>query len=305
MASTVQRLSEQGLITPPNFVVSNTMYEVIMGSFAYGVSSDTSDVDLYGFCIPPLEVVFPHLAGNIPGFGRQKKAFEQYQQHHIVDPSAMAGKGREYDVTIYSVVKFFMLIMENNPNMIDSLFVPQNCIVHCTKIGHMVRERRKAFLHKGSWHRFKGYAFSQMKKMKSQTREGKRAEQVAEYGFDLKFAYHVVRLLNEVEQILTEGDLDLQRNNEQLKAIRRGDWTLQQIEEYFAAKELQLEEVYNKSQLPWGPDEAAVKQLLLDCLEEHYGTLAGAFDVAAVRDTNATAALEAVVVALRDHGWIQ
>ena len=298
-------LEKKGLIKPPSWLVGNTAYLVIMGSEAYGCSSDNSDRDLIGFCIPEKNVVFPHLAGAIPNFGRQKNAFNQYQQHHIVDPSAMGGKGREYDVNIYNIVKFFMLVMENNPNMIDALFVPQNCIVHCTKIGHMVRERRKMFLHKGSWHRFKGYAFSQMKKMKSQTRKGKRAEQVAEYGYDLKFAYHVVRLLGEVEQILVEGDIDLQRDKEHLKAIRRGDWTLEQIETYFASKELQLEEAYSKSELPYGPDEAAVKQLLLDCLEEHYGNLTGAFDVAAVRDTDATSALDAVVKALKEHGRIQ
>jgi hypothetical protein len=30
----------------------------------------------------------------------------------------------------------------------------------------------------------------------------------------VKFAYHVVRLIGEVEQILTEGDIDLRRNRE-------------------------------------------------------------------------------------------
>jgi hypothetical protein len=43
----------------------------------------------------------------------------------------------------------------------------------------------------------------------------------------VKFAYHVIRLLGEAEQILLEGDIDLRRNSAQLKAIRRGDvkWT--------------------------------------------------------------------------------
>jgi hypothetical protein len=40
-----------------------------------------------------------------------------------------------------------------------------------------------------------------------------------------KFAYHTVRLLNEAERLLLQGDLDLQRNREQLESIRRGEWT--------------------------------------------------------------------------------
>jgi hypothetical protein len=125
--------------------------------------------------------------------------------------------------------------------------------------------------------------------MQTKETQGKRKETRDKYGFDVKFAYHVVRLLNEVEQILTEGDLDLQRNNEQLKAIRRGDWTEQQIREYFERREKELETVYQNSKLPYGPDEAAIKELLLNCLEEHYGNLK---DCVVVPDAHARALRE-------------
>lgn len=91
--------------------------------------------------------------------------------------------------------------------------------------------------------------------------------------YDSKFAYHVVRLLNEVEMILSEGTLDLQRNREQLKSIRRGDWSEQDILDYFSKKELGLEELYQSSKLRYAPDEEAIKALLLNCLEHHYGSL--------------------------------
>jgi hypothetical protein len=101
----------------------------------------------------------------------------------------------------------------------------------------------------------------------------KRFKPVKEFGYDVKFAYHVVRLLNEVEQIMTEGDLDLERNREQLKSIRRGEWKIEDIREYFSKKEKELESVYLNSKLPYGPDEERIKTLLLSCLEEHYGSL--------------------------------
>ena len=104
----------------------------------------------------------------------------------------------------------------------------------------------------------------------------KRAQTIEEFGFDLKFAYHVVRLLDEVEQILTIGDLDLQRDRERLKAIRRGEWTIEQVKEFFVTKEKELESAYTSSKLPHGPDEAAIKTLLLECLEIQYGSLEGA-----------------------------
>src|SRR5690606_14530541 len=117
------------------------------------------------------ELVFPHISGEIPGFGKQIQRFEQWQQHHIKDQSALSGKGQEYDFSVYSIVKYFQLCMDNNPNMIDSLFVPQTAILHISQIGNMVRENRKMFLHKGSWHKFKGYAYSMIHKANNVTKK--------------------------------------------------------------------------------------------------------------------------------------
>ncbi|GAF86624.1 unnamed protein product, partial [marine sediment metagenome] len=160
-----------------------------------------------------------------------------------------------------------------NPNMIDSLYTPQRCVLHSTNIGNMVRDNRDMFLHKGCYHRFKGYAFSQIHKMDIKNPTGKRKEIVDKYGYDTKYGYHLVRLLNECETILTEGTLDLQRNREQLKSIRRGEWTIERIKNYFEDKERQLEELYNKSKLQHSPDEGKIKELLLNCLEYHFGSL--------------------------------
>ena len=270
----LDNLYKQNRIHPPKWLMPNTSYMTIMGSQAYGVSTDDSDLDVYGFCIPPKDLVFPHLAGEIPGFGRQVQRFEQWQEHHVQDPN----KEVEYDFAVYSIVKYFQLCMENNPNMIDSLFTPRNCVIHSTNISEMVRENRRMFLHKGSWHKFKGYAYAQMSKIRNKVNASneKRAASIAEHGYDLKFAYHIVRLLNEVEQILVEGDLDLQRNREQLKDIRRGEWTIEQVERYFEEKEKILEATYASSTLPHSPDEPAIKRLLMNCLEEHYGDLSNA-----------------------------
>lgn len=271
--SVVRRLAERGIARPPRFLPANTHYETMMGSVAYGVSGDTSDVDVYGFCIPPREELFPHLRGEVPGFGTPQERFTQYQEHHLKDPDAQGGAGREYDLAVYNIVDYVQLAMKNNPNLIDSLFTPDTCVLHITRIGQMVRDARRDFLHKGCWHTFKGYAYRQMTKISGHERTGKRKAVVEEHGYDVKFAYHVVRLLNEVEQILTEGDLDLMRNREQLKSIRRGEWTEHQIRDYFTRKESELETLYQTSKLPAGPDEAKVRRLLLHCLEEHYGSL--------------------------------
>jgi predicted nucleotidyltransferase len=281
----VKSLLEQELIAPPAWLADNVHYLTIMGSIAYGVAdtndeASQSDFDVYGWCIPPKEIVFPHTAGAIWGFGKYKEGmpkshFGVWQNHHVHDPSARAGKGRTYDLQVYSVVKYVQLCMECNPNMIDSLFTPETCVLHCTQIGQILRDNRRKFLQQGICDRFKGYAYAQIHKMQTKEPEAgsKRAALREEFGMDVKFAYHTVRLLNEAEQLLLEGDLDLQRNREQLKSIRRGEWSMQQILDYFEKKRIDLETARTKSNLPPGPDESAIRDLLLRCLEAHYGTL--------------------------------
>lgn len=327
MTSIIKDLYDKRIINTPPFV-SETHYEVIIGSEAYGVSSSKSDRDIYGFTIPPKEMVFPHLGGEIIGFGRQAKRFEQFQQHHVKH------KDIEYDFQIFNIVKFFQLCYDNNPNMIDCLYVPQRCILHCSKIGTLVRDNRKAFLHKGSFHKFRGYAFQQLHKAKDKAynhiakllhkyditeivdiyqveavvekrdenlhpgllkfssedlnelynlfKRGsdkerispKRLATVMKYGWDCKFGYHIVRLADEAEQILTTGFIDLERNKEMMKAIRNGEMSLEEVEKWFSEKELHLEKLYHESvAVPYSADESVLRNLLLDCLEEYYGNL--------------------------------
>jgi hypothetical protein len=80
--SPLQRLTDRGLIKQPRWLPGNVQYETIMGSVAYGVSSDTSDVDVYGWAIAPKDDLFPHLRGEVPGFGTPKS------------PLAETGRGR-------------------------------------------------------------------------------------------------------------------------------------------------------------------------------------------------------------------
>ncbi len=277
MSSTIERLTKMQLINPPSWLAANVMYETIMGSVAYGVSVDTSDFDTIGFCIPPKDIIFPHLAGYIEGFGRQKRRFTCYQKHHVFVQEDLGGKGRTYDLNVYNIVHYFNLCMENNPNMITSLFTPQECVLHSTSVANMVRDKRRMFLHKGCWQRFKGYAFNQLHKMKTKNPEpgSKRYADIKVFGYDVKFAYHLVRLLDEVEQILATGDLDIRRNSDHLKAIRCGEIKEEEIYKWAASKELYLEILFENSTLPVAPNEAAIKQLLLNCLEDHYGSIEG------------------------------
>lgn len=279
MTNIVKQLQDKGLLREmPPWLALNTHYLTIMGSHAYGVA-DTSvkdklpDYDVYGFAIPPKEMVFGHLTGRIPGFGSPAPSFENFQKHHIFDIDAVGGKGKEWDIQVFSIVRFFELCRQNNPNMIDSLFTPDECVIHSSVVGRMVRDNRRLFLSKEAWKKFRGYAQSQLKKMNDKNPEGGRKEIVEKFGYDVKFAYHIIRLFDECEQIMLEHDLDLQRAKEVMKAIRRGDWTAEEVKKWASEKERALEVAYTNCKLPEHPDEKKLLRLLKNCLEEHYGSL--------------------------------
>lgn len=270
----LNKLEKRNLIKPPLWLCDNTHYLTIMGSHAYAVA-DTSvrnalpDYDYYGFCIPPKEFIFPHLRDEIPGFGTPGPKFEQFLADHVEDVDAK----KLYDIQVFNIVKYFELCRGCNPNMIDSLFAPYDCINHITSIGQIVLDNRKLFLSKLAYHRFRGYAFAQLKKATTKEPVGKRKEIVEKWGYDIKFCYHIVRLLDECEQILETGDLDIRRCCEVLKSVRRGEWTFDEIQEHLKQKDKSLEELYQKSELPYSADESKLRELLFNCLEEHYGNL--------------------------------
>ncbi len=269
-------LTDEGLIQPPKFLVGALAYETEVGSVAYGVSQRASDLDVYGFCVPPREVVFPHLAGEIPGFGRQRQRFEQFQEHGV----ERAEDEVVYDVTIYSIVRYVSLCMENNPNMLESLFTPDRCVLFESPVAKLLRDNRHVFLHKGAWHKFRGFAHSQLHKMtiKDPKPGSKRAALVEAHGYDVKFAYHAVRLMDEVEEILTEGTLTLDANVEKLSAIRAGEWAEQEVRDYVARREQELAPLYASSDvIPHSPDEGAIRGVMLAALEEAWGSLDGCF----------------------------
>jgi predicted nucleotidyltransferase len=269
MSSVTEKLALAGLCNPPGYVRSNTVYETVVGSVAYGVSDDLSDYDVNGFYIPPKNMLFPHLEGRILGFGKDPKPPKAYQQHHIKT------ERHEYDLNIYGIASYFHLCLENNPNMLDTLYTPRECILHSTNISEMVRERRNLFPHKKCWPKYKGYAYQQLHKMRGKNPEpgSKRALLRERYGFDVKFAYHTVRLLLEAEMIMDEHTIDIRRHREHLKAIRCGEVSQDDIFKWAAEKEAHLERAFEKSTLRAEPDREGIKQLLLDCLEHHYGDL--------------------------------
>lgn len=258
------------LINPPSWVEDSrhTVYEVYTGSQAYGISNENSDWDIYSVVVPPKEIQFPHLAGYIDGFDLNIPTFDGYETKNKI-----LWEGRDYEIKIQPIVKFFNLAAENNPNIVDTLFVADNCILHQAEGGRILREHRRKFLHKGAMRKFIGYAYSQLALLDKPREQSTRKAMIDLHGYDTKAASHLVRLLNECWMILETGDLDLHHNTGMLKEIRRGEWTQEEVRAYFKSQEPMLKELYSKSPLPEYPNRDVLKKVLLSVMESVYGSM--------------------------------
>ena len=255
----LKKLELEKKISPPSWLIDNTLYLNVHGSELYGCNLGTSDKDIYGVCLPPKHIVFPHTAGYINGFDPVPN-FENWLQHHV----------DIYDFQIFNITRFLRLALDGNPNVTECLFAPQDCILHRSELFQPILDLKEEFLSKKSVPRFRGYMLSQLTKMKSIERVGKRKEVVEKYGYDLKFASHVVRLGYYCEQILTNRYIDLRRDKEILKAIKTGRFTLKEVEDLAQSIILNIDKLLINSKIPDKPNEEKVRDCLLSILKQHY-----------------------------------
>lgn len=129
-------------------VEENTIFLGIVGSTAYGTNLPESDKDQGGVCIPPKQ----YYIGN-QSFNHADKWYDQ--------------NGNKIDKTIYNFDKIIDLMIDNNPNCLDYLFLPERCILKCKPEWTKILEIRDSFISKKCKYTFSGYAFSQLERIQT------------------------------------------------------------------------------------------------------------------------------------------
>tara|TARA_Y100000310_G_scaffold331242_1_gene404463 strand:- start:7561 stop:8493 length:933 start_codon:yes stop_codon:yes gene_type:complete len=274
----------RGIKQDEMFIRDNLVMETLMGSQAYGCETKESDFDIVGIVMNPHQHLYPQQYGHILGFDDipyfKNKDLKGEKQRIVLD------NGKDLEGEWHSLTDFFFLAgMKGSPNMIENLFVNRNLITHHDdKISWMLRDNRKLFLSMKSFHAFKGYAFQQLTRSKKALKRWKetgkcdntnRISSYEKYGMDVKMNYHPLRLLDSCDQIIKIGDLDLQRNKEECKRMRSGDWgTFEDFEVYVTDKIKELDKwvLSNIPAIPHVPAKDSLHNLLMQCIEEWYGS---------------------------------
>lgn len=95
-----------------------------------------------------------------------------------------------------------------------------------------------------------------------------RSEFEQKYGYDTKHAMHLVRLLRMCKGALSTGTIEVVRSDaEELKEIRNGKMTYEEIIEYAEQMDSEIESLYQNCSLPHGCDSSKINDLYQRMIE--------------------------------------
>lgn len=97
-----------------------------------------------------------------------------------------------------------------------------------------------------------------------------RSELVLKYGYDTKFASHLIRLLTEGIQLLRDSELTFPIPHVgEILDIKSGKWTINEVIKYADDLEAQLDDVLEKSSLPTTPRHKEIEELTIMLMKLH------------------------------------
>lgn len=213
------------------------------------------DVDLMVIVCPP------------PQFKLGLKAWEHGEFKH--------GK---WDIVLYDWQKWLQMIRKSNPNVVGCLWLEQEDIYLPTGSAAMYHlfDSRHSFLTKQMEPAFVGYAKGQLYKMTHHAHQGymgdKRKRLVEEFGYDVKNAAHMIRLLRMACEAFETGKLLVRRPDAaELIEIKSGRWSLEQVKEESDRLFARVEGALAASTLREFPNDAVLQSFMLQGYRETWG----------------------------------
>ena len=230
----------------------------VTGSTAHGCSLDgAEDRDELAVCVEPIELA---LTLGVP--------FEQFvyrtaaEREHTHDARSQPG---DLDLTVFSLRKFCRLAAAGNPSVLLLLFTPD--VTRMDALGSNLRDLRQSFISKEAGSRFLGYMNGQRQRLlgeKGQKRV-KRPDLEEKFGFDTKYAYHILRLGLQGIELMRTGKLTLPlslKDRGFLLDVRNGKYSFNEVLTRAGEIEATLKEEIDLSSLPDEADRPVIEKFI-------------------------------------------
>lgn len=167
------------------------IFEAIVGSTAYGLATENSDVDQLGVYVMPTE---------------ELHGLKLYTER---DFTVVKERPEDQDRTFHEVGKFARLALTANPTVTELLWVPESLVLTNSVAFEGLRNNRLKFL---SAERVKdaymGYATAQFKKINERwENDGDTQTRIK------KHARHLLRLMHQGYTLYTEAELPIKLDN--------------------------------------------------------------------------------------------
>src|SRR5215467_11363352 len=184
--------------------------------------------------------------------------------------------GGDLDLTIYSLRKWMRLALRGNPTILLLLFTPDDQLIHCDPLGSALRALTPAIISRRVQQPFLGYLQAQKQRLTGERGQKRihRPELEAMYGFDTKYAMHMLRLGYQGVELLKTGRLSLPMREPErsyLLDVRRGRISEQECLTRAGELEHELADLETTSALPEAPEEARVEEWVLDAYRRSWG----------------------------------
>lgn len=215
-------LGDAGEVLRDHDLYAHVIYRCVVGSRAYGLENDASDVDLRGVYLPPA-----HLHWSLYGVPEQ-----------LENPAA--------EECYWELQKFLGLALKANPNILECLYTP--LVRHAAPLMRELLAERHRLLSRMVYQTFNGYVLSQFKRLEADVR-GTGAPR-------WKHAMHLVRLLVTGIATLREGHVPVrvEAHRDRLLAIKRGEADWDEVNAWRLALHREFDAAYASTRLPERPD---------------------------------------------------
>lgn len=219
--------TEQASFDLEQFII----YRCVMGSQAYGLETETSDIDRRGIYLAPAELQWSL-------FG----APEQFE-----DNAAQA--------CYWELQKFLIMALRANPNILECLYSP--IVEKTTPLTDELLGIRERFLSQMVFQTFNGYALSQFKKIEQDLRNKGEIR--------WKHAMHLLRLLITGAATLREKRVPVrvEAHRERLLAVKTGEIPWREVDSWRRELHKEFERALAETKLPERPDYEAANGFLI------------------------------------------